>query len=143
MISDHENGGTLNPPYNGMIEFLRSLNTELQLHILSTKAARYISEILDYSDIRLSAEQIHQAGRGLSKTDIVNILLQENQLSPGEVVFVDDHPDTVGKVSKTGVVCFLAGWGYNNVGQRRYISDKDIKVINLTELVEIFKYGNN
>jgi len=143
MISDNENWIALNPPYDGMIDYLQSIKPNLILHIVSTKASKYISEILDYNGIRLSVEQIHQAGRGFSKADIINLLLQENQLYPGETAFVDDHPDTVLKVSETGVVCYLANWGYNNVGQRQFIMDNDIPVIDLHKLEEIGKYGNS
>lgn len=143
MVSDHESWIALNPLYNGMVNFLQSLKPELLLQIVSTKASRYISEILDNNGIKLDSEQIHQAGRGSSKTDIISLLLQKNNLSPGEVAFVDDHPDTVYKVSKTGVMCFLAGWGYNDIEQQQLIIDSDIPVIDLNDLKEIGKYGNN
>ena len=143
MIADNENWIALNPPYDGMIEYMQSLNHELQLHIVSTKASKYISEILDNNGIRLSNEQVHQAGRGSSKADIINFLFHKNHLSPGELAFVDDHPDTVQKVSETGAVCFLAGWGYNTVEQRHLIMGNDIPVIGLNKLKEIGIYGNS
>jgi len=139
MISDHENWIALNPPYDGMIVSLQSLKPKLTLQIVSTKAPQYIWEILNYNGILLDVEQIHQAGRGSSKSDIVNTILQENNLSPEEVVFIDDHPDTVLKVSETGVVCFLAEWGYNNVERRHFNMDNDISVICLTELMGLLK----
>ncbi len=139
MISDHENWIALNPLYSGMVEFLQSLKPELLLQIVSTKASRYIAEILDYNGIKLDSEQIHQAGRNLSKSDIIKRLLQENQLSPGQVVFVDDHPDTVQKVSATGVVCLLAGWGYNTSDQHTVLANHKIPVIDIHQLIEICK----
>ncbi len=139
LSSDYQNWIELNPMYKGMIEFLQSLKPELLFHIVSTKASRYISEILDYNGVRLTPKQIHQAGRSLSKSDIVKRLLKENQLSPGQVVFVDDHPDTVRKVSATGVVCFLAGWGYNTADQYGLFASPKIPIIDIHKLNEICK----
>ncbi len=139
MVSDHESWIALNPLYNGMVNFLQSLKPELLLQIVSTKASHYISEILDYNSIKLESEQIHQAGRNLSKSDIVKRLLEENQLSPEEVVFIDDHPDTVQKVSKTGVGCFLAGWGYNSADKLGIYTSHKIPVIDIRKLIEICK----
>lgn len=143
IISDYENWIALNPLYNGMVDFLQSLKPELLLQIVSTKVSRYISEILDYNGIKLDSEQIHQAGRSLSKTDIVKRLLQENQLSPGQMVFVDDHPDTVRKVSVTDVVCFLAGWGYNTADQHGVLASYKISVIDIHKLIEIYIKNEN
>lgn len=138
MISDYENWIALNPLYNGMADFLQSLKQGILLQIISTKAARYISKILDYNGIRLAAKQIHQAGRGLSKIDIIKRLLRENQLSPGQVVFIDDHPDTVREVSATGVVCLLAGWGYNTAQQRRMYRAKNLELVDFQQFCKEF-----
>ncbi len=138
IISDYENWIALNPLYNGMIDFLQSLKPGLLLQIVSTKKSQYISSILDYNGIRLATKQIHQAGRRLSKTDIIKRLLQENQLSPGQVVFVDDHPDTVRKVSAIGVVCLLAGWGYNNAEQRRMYRAIKLELVDFQQFCQEF-----
>ncbi|MFH1851254.1 MAG: HAD family hydrolase [Candidatus Neomarinimicrobiota bacterium] len=143
MTSDHANWIRLNPPYEGMIDFLQSLKPELILRIVSTKAVRYIAEILDHHGVRLEPDQIHQAGRGLSKPDIISRLMQKHDLSPCEAIFVDDHLDTVEKVSKTGVACLLASWGYNTVEQRCSIAGSNIDLIGIIELAGIMTDGNN
>ena len=140
-ITDHESWITLNPPYEGMIDFLQSINPEFILRIVSTKASRYILEILNYYGIKLDQAQIYQADRGSSKHEIISRLMQEHDLLSGDVVFVDDHLDTLQKVADTSVRCLLAGWGYNTDEQQVKCRDLNLEAVNLQQFYKVIKRG--
>jgi 3-deoxy-D-manno-octulosonate 8-phosphate phosphatase KdsC-like HAD superfamily phosphatase len=137
MTSDYNNWITLNPLYNGMIDFLKSMHS--MVHIVSTKASEYIIEILESNGIEFDSKRIHEAGRGYSKTDIISKMMQENHLEPQNMIFIDDHFDTLHKVKSTSVRCLLAGWGYNTDQQRRICHKLNLELVDLQPFYREFK----
>jgi FMN phosphatase YigB (HAD superfamily) len=127
----------LNPLYPGMSAFLQSIHNKV--HIVSTKPSKYILEILKANGIILNLKQVHEAGKDKSKTSIINSLMQDYQLEPLNITFIDDHLDTLRKVKSTGVRCLLAGWGYNTIQQRYLCSTLNLEMIDLQHLYKEFE----
>ena len=136
MKSDYKNWIKLNSLYDGMNEFLKS--KRVMIHIVSTKASRYIIEILKSNDIEFDLNRIHEAGRISSKTDIIMGLLKDHHLLAQELSFFDDHLDTLHKVESTGVRCLLAGWGYNTVRQRSKCYDLNFELVDIQQFYQQF-----
>ena len=137
MTSDHNNWIALNPLYCGMIVFLKYMHS--MIHIVSTKASEYIIAILEFNGIELNPKRIHEAGRGYSKTDIISKMMQDNHLESQNMIFIDDHLDTLHKVKSTGVRCLLAGWGYNTVQQRCICHELNLALVDLHQFYREFK----
>ncbi len=137
MTSNRDNWIALNPLYNGMGEFLQSL--QYKIHIVSTKASKYIIEILKFNGIEFNPKLVHEAGRGLSKTDIIIKLMHEYNLSPSNMVFIDDHLDTLHKVESVSARCMLAGWGYNTNKQRSRCHKLSLELVDLQQFFKEFK----
>ena len=136
MKSDYENWIKLNSLYNGMNEFLKSKH--IMIHIVSTKASEYIIEILKSNEIKLDLKYIHEAGRISSKADIIMELLKDHHLLARDLIFIDDHLDTLHKVTSTGVRCLLAGWGYNTVRQRSKCYDLNFELVDIQQFYQQF-----
>jgi phosphoglycolate phosphatase-like HAD superfamily hydrolase len=136
MTSDYKNWIALNPLYNGMGEFLQSMQNKI--HIVSTKASKYIIEILNSNGIEFNPKQVHEAGGGFSKTDIIIRLMQEYNLSRLNMIFIDDHLDTLRKVKSTGVRCMLASWGYNTDKQCSRCHKNNLELIDLQQFYKEF-----
>ena len=131
ITSDYENWVGLNPLYKGMRDFLNTMRS--MIYIVSTKASEYIVEILKSNDIELDNKRIHEAGPESSKTDIVLRIMQGHNLLPRNMIFIDDHLDTLIKVSSNGSRCLLADWGYNTTQQRSKCTDLSLELVNLQQ----------
>ena len=136
MKSDYKNWIKLNSLYDGMNEFLNS--KRVMIHIVSTKASKYIIEILKSNEIEFDLNYIHEAGRMSSKTNIIIGLLKNHHLLARDLIFIDDHLDTLHKVESTGVRCFLAGWGYNTVKQRNKCNDLNLELVDIQQFYKEF-----
>jgi phosphoglycolate phosphatase-like HAD superfamily hydrolase len=136
MTSDYKNWIALNPLYNGMNEFLQSMQNKI--HIISTKASKYIIEILNSNGIDFNSKRVHQAGRDYSKSGIIIGLMKEYNLSKPNIVFIDDHLDTLYNVIGTGVCCMLADWGYNTDKQRSRCHENNMELIELQQFYKEF-----
>lgn len=137
MSSNFDNWITLNPLYNEMDVFLHSMHTKI--HIVSTKAPKYIIKILKFNGIEFNPKRVHEAGRGFSKTDIIVKLIREYNLSTPNMIFIDDHFDTLHKIKSTGVRCMFAGWGYNTNKQRSRCHRLNLELVDLQQFYKEFK----
>jgi len=137
MSSNHKSWIALNPLYNGMYEYLQIVQNKI--HIISTKASKYIIEILISNGIEINPKRVHEAGRGFSKKDIIIRLMREYNLSMSNMIFIDDHFDTLRKVKSVGVRCMLAGWGYNTKKQHSRCQDLNLELIDLQQFYKEFK----
>ncbi len=101
---------SLNPIYPHMEGTLRRLAGRKELHIVSTKRASFIAEILTSRGIAFPLGQIHYASN-IEKIDIVETLLVESGLERS--VFVDDQIDHLRREGmSSGIDSKLAAWGY-------------------------------
>jgi len=119
----------LNPIYNGMKEFLNS--NSLDMHIISTKASKFINEILLQNEISIKENNVHSTQDGLSKSEILTKIMLDSNYDPINTYYIDDHLDTLTKMKSTKANCLLATWGYNNndvdVNQNNSILMIDLK----------------
>jgi hypothetical protein len=137
ITSNYDDWIALNPLYRGMSDYLQSIQSKV--HIVSTKASKYILEILKANGIMVNSKHVHEAGKDNSKISIINGLMQDLQLAPINMTFIDDHLDTLHKVKSTGVRCLLAGWGYNTVQQRSTCPQLNLELIDLQHLYKEFE----
>ena len=119
-----------------MTKFLQSVIKKI--HIVSTKSSKYIIEILSYNRILLNSDNIHSTEIGISKSDILLKIIDNTKINSQNIVFIDDHIDTLQKVEKTNVHRMLAGWGYNNYQQRSKCDKLNIELVELQHFYEKF-----
>jgi len=129
---------TLNPFYAGMQEFLEMYQPKEQLYIITTKLTENVRAIVDAANIDIIPENIYSADSQLTKTQIIQNLLQQKQIRPDRFHFIDDQVDTLIKACGTGVNLYLAEWGYNNIEQIQRARENDLELLLLTDFYRLF-----
>lgn len=94
-----------NPLYPGLTEELKRLAASQDVHVLSTKKAEFISEILAANGVPWPAERVIYTG-SRKKLDIIR-----QDFSPRSAVLIDDQIDHL-DFGAADVDCRLAVWGY-------------------------------
>jgi len=125
----------LNPLYNGMKIFLNSIS--IDFHIISSKASKYINEILLQNNISIKDKNVHSTEDGLDKIEILQNIMSKNNYNAVNTYYIDDHLDTLIKMNKSKVNCLLAMWGYNNNNLDEY-SELKINMISLEDFYRSF-----
>jgi phosphoglycolate phosphatase-like HAD superfamily hydrolase len=107
--TDPERWYALNPLYPGMKQLLGSYAKDRSFHILSTKEARFIAEILRHHGLDWDEERIYCSGKE-RKLDFIDRVMDE--LGGIEGLFIDDQMDHFKGGSRHPIHCLLADWGY-------------------------------
>ena len=128
----------LNPFFPGMAEFIQSFQPKERLYIITTKLKENAEAIIEGANLGFIRENIYSADPELSKTEIIERLIQKYQINPVVFHFIEDQVDTLIKCKSTGVNLYLAQWGYNNDEQVRNAKDENIRVLSLNDFLEIF-----
>ena len=92
---------------------------------MTNKDYSAVSVLLDYYGINISERKIWGFEKKMEKIDITKNIMNLNNISNSDLIFIDDHPDYVESIINMGVKSYLAGWGYNkeNKKNRFLVSD--------------------
>lgn len=127
---------SLNPLYPGMAKFLDLIDNE-NLFIITTKETIYVHKILSANGIGLERNNVFRAVGKMNKQHIINKLMVDRKFNSDQIIFIDDHIDTLKKVASTGVECILAAWGYNTLEQQKEADDFGIMTYQLKEFLRL------
>jgi phosphoglycolate phosphatase-like HAD superfamily hydrolase len=110
----------LMPPYGAFLELLRRHAGDLRLAIASAKDSASVRALLaSYGVADLFApELILDKDAGVHKTSHLEHLHRLLGLPYAQLTFVDDKVNHLDEVSRLGVRCALAAWGYNGPRER-------------------------
>jgi phosphoglycolate phosphatase-like HAD superfamily hydrolase len=128
----------LNPLFPGIKELLLTYNDKTHLTIVTTKQTCYVHMILEPNQIHLPPENVHQAAGDLTKSDILEQIMNEKRLGAEACHFVDDQVDTLLKVQPLGIHCYLAVWGYNDDSQAALAEKHGIENLELEDFLKRF-----
>jgi len=108
------------PPYGALLEVLRRHAGEVQLAIASAKDKASVRVLLEsYGVLDLfPPELILDKETGVHKTSHLEHLHRLLGLPYAHFTFVDDKVNHLDAVSRLGVRCALAAWGYNGPRER-------------------------
>ncbi|MBN1466236.1 hypothetical protein JXA02_10765, partial [candidate division KSB1 bacterium] len=134
-----EEWAALNPLYDGMRDFLATHPNKENVYIITTKKLLFVHLILDAHDVQLIDANIHGTSVNRTKRHIIQDILQDRGAQAARFYFLDDQVDTLIKVKPTGVQTILAGWGYNDAGQRALAAKEDIPVFTLRQFYATFE----
>ena len=100
----------LNPLYPNLETFLQRIHDPACIFIVTTKDLVSVKLILNAHGIELGPDQLFQATKHYRKPQILNHILEMNQIGSNQIIFIDDHADTILEVSKnTDLRCYFAG----------------------------------
>lgn len=104
--------------YPEFFNYWESLNKLYEIYIVTNKDYSAVSVLLDYFGINISERKIWGFEKKLEKIDMLKNIMDLNDISNSDLIFVDDHPDYVESIINIGVKSYLAGWGYNKENKK-------------------------
>ncbi len=126
--------------YPGVIERLKiTLETEVQLYIVTTKEGRFVKQLLQQEGINVPPENIFGKEIKRPKYETLRELIKKANIQPASLWFVEDRLKTLQLVQQQSdlnhVQLFLADWGYNTQPEREAgKNDPRIHLISLSHL---------
>jgi phosphoglycolate phosphatase-like HAD superfamily hydrolase len=130
--------------YPGVIERLKiTLETEVQLYIVTTKEGRFVKQLLQQEGVNLSSENIFGKEVKRPKYATLRELIKKANTESVSLWFVEDRLKTLQLVQQQSdlnhVKLFLADWGYNTQLEREAgKNDSRIQLISLSHFTYDF-----
>ncbi|MCE2699380.1 MAG: HAD family hydrolase [Nostocales cyanobacterium LE14-WE4] len=130
--------------YPGVIERLKiSLESEVQLYIVTTKEGRFVKQLLQQEGVNLPPENIFGKEVKRPKYETLRELINKANTQNVSLWFVEDRLKTLQLVQQQSdlnhVKLFLADWGYNTQPEREAgKNDPRIQLISLSHFAHDF-----
>ena len=130
--------------YPGVIERLKiTLETEVQLYIVTTKEGRFVKQLLQQEGVNLPSENIFGKEVKRPKYATLRELIKKANTQNVNLWFVEDRLKTLQLVQQQSdlnhVKLFLADWGYNTQLEREAgKNDSRIQLISLSHFTYDF-----
>ncbi len=123
----------MNPLFPNIAEKLQGLD-ESQWYIITTKQERFVSQILQGSDIQLADERIFGLDRNMSKQAVLTELLEKHPQQTFH--FVEDRLPTLSGIIANDALkpikLLFAKWGYNTrEDKRKAAAEPSIELIDI------------
>ncbi len=81
-------------------------------YVVTTRDRDSLGHLLNSFGIDVPARRWWTKERTPSKPEAILEIAAENNLAPSEIPFLDDHPEHLRDVAKTGASTFWASWGF-------------------------------
>ncbi len=130
--------------YPGIIEKIKAtIVSTVKLYIISTKEGRFVQQLIEKEGVKLQREMIFGKEVKRPKYEILRQLIQEANISPDSVWFVEDRLKTLQLVQQQpdleNVKLFLADWGYNTPADKVTAqNDPRIQLLSLSQFAGDF-----
>jgi phosphoglycolate phosphatase-like HAD superfamily hydrolase len=130
--------------YPGVIERLKiSLESEVQLYIVTTKEGRFVKQLLQQEGVNLPPENIFGKEVKRPKYETLRELINKANTQNVSLWFVEDRLKTLQLVQQQSdlnhVKLFIADWGYNTQPEREAgKNDPRIQLISLSHFAHDF-----
>lgn len=106
-------------------------------HIITTKDLASVEYFNRHWNLDVPAENLWTNEKRLSKGAIAKGIINESNIQPEELIFVDDHPHHLQDVAATGARCFWAAWGY--LGASGFSLPASSSAITLTRMADLLQ----
>lgn len=106
-------------PFQNVINTIKKLRQDVKIYIISNKDKETIMTLLKGIGLEISPDRILDKDTSLDKLEKLNMLIKKYNITPQDILFIDDILSHLLKVKPSGVKCYLATWGYNNEKQQK------------------------
>lgn len=113
---------SLNTIYPHFMEYYTKYGNE-NYYIVTNKNGSAVKTILDYYSIKIKNSNLFSKERFTTKESALREVVKYNELSYGNILFVDDSPATIEELLPVFKNSYLANWGY-------YKNEKKLKSVN-------------
>lgn len=115
-------------PFNGMPDLIRKLHAEgHELFMVSSNSVRNLHQFLHHHDLHTYFLEVYGSVSLLGKAPALRKLLKEQNLEPGQVVYVGDELRDVEACQSLGIRVIAVAWGFAR--------PQDLALLNPTKLV--------
>lgn len=123
-------------PYSAFLGVLRARAEDAVLAVATAKDRESVDLLLEaYGVADLFAPAcIFDKGAGPDKRSHLTLLAESLGLEFPEITFVDDKVNHLDSVSRLGVRCALASWGFNGERERRLAEERGYLVLDLAHV---------
>lgn len=113
--AEPERWSSLLGPYPAFLDILRRRAGTCSYAIATAKDRHSVGTLLENYGIRdlFPEERVFDKETGTSKVSHHEEIVRRSGLSPADITFIDDKVNHLDAVSRLGVRCALATWGYN------------------------------
>lgn len=141
--AEPERWSSLLGPYPAFLDILRRRAGTCSYAIATAKDRRSVGTLLENYGIRdlFPEERVLDKETGTSKVRHHEELVRQSGLSPAEITFIDDKVNHLDAVSRLGVRCALAAWGYNGAREHTLARERGFLVCELAD-VEATLFGS-
>jgi len=125
-------------PYGRFLEVLRARRTDVVLALATAKDRDSVDLLLAAYGVAdlFAPDHIFDKDAGPDKRSHLSLLARMLGLEYAEITFVDDKVNHLDSVSRLGVRCALATWGYNGERERRLASERGYLLLDLDRVEE-------
>jgi phosphoglycolate phosphatase-like HAD superfamily hydrolase len=137
--NDLEGWLSLSQPYPEMVELIDRYG-HVPMALATAKDATTVRLLLERYGIRrvFSNERILDKETGVTKTSHLHQIHVAHRVPFADITFVDDKVNHLEAVSKLGVQCALAGWGFNTDREHRKARELGFAVVPLNQAESLF-----
>ncbi|MEC4985528.1 MAG: HAD-IA family hydrolase [Oscillatoria sp. PMC 1068.18] len=102
-------------PVEGMTETVRELSQQgYQLGIITSNLKENVVKFLNNNNLENKFNFIYSGTTFFGKDKVINKLLKQYQLQPGDVVYVGDETRDIEAAKKSGIQVIAVTWGFNS-----------------------------
>jgi phosphoglycolate phosphatase-like HAD superfamily hydrolase len=130
----------LNPIYKGISDIIEAISLKHDFFIASTKDEDSIDIILKRNSLKIPLNRIYGKNFSFNKLFQLRNIMAVTEAQAKNIYFVDDHLAHLESVSRLGVQCFFAEWGYSNEDIKKEVKLRGFPVVNIENIREIFVY---
>jgi len=125
-------------PYGRFLEVLRARRADVVLALATAKDRDSVDLLLAAYGVAdlFAPDRIFDKDAGPDKRSHLSLLAGALGLEFAEITFVDDKVNHLDSVSRLGVRCALATWGYNGERERRLACERGYLVLDLERVEE-------
>ena len=137
--SDPSRWLALNAAYPGIPGALAALSRRFDLAIATSKDGRSVTSLLATYGVEryFQPESIVDKSAGESKRAHLTALSGIFGVDFPDIFFIDDKVSHLIDCESLGVRCFLAGWGYNGLAERREAAARGFRVLDVPTLAAL------
>ena len=132
---DIERWTNLHRPYSEFQTGWIAIREGFKVYVVTSKDLASVQHFSKLWNLEIATEKIWSNEKQSSKAQAVHNIMEESNVSSNQLFFIDDHPDNLIDVMKTGATCFWATWGYTPAD---YTFTGNVRKLN--NLVELLGY---
>jgi len=131
-MHEHQDWTKLNKPYQKVINAIKGYSN---IYLVTNKDKRTVELLLKHAGVRIKG--ILDKDISINKSEKFKMLIKNLNIIPQNIYYIDDNIYHILQVSKIGVNCYLADWGYNSRKDIASAKKKGIPILSQEDIKNV------